>query len=216
MDSGAAWSGSFHVLGHSFGGAVALTAALARPDRVKSLTLYEPTVFSLMRHESARERNLFETILRVQADMRSFIDVGSNERAMSRFVDFWSGAGTWDRKPASQRDRVCPLAAKVVEDFRMLFQAGWRAQEFDRLRMPVLILRGDQSPPAATSAAELLAELIPAARLFTIPNLGHMAPVTHPELIASAVRAHFGASIRPPDCQSRRRGIGLMCNMAEL
>ena len=37
-----------HLAGHSYGGGVALHVALARPDRIASMTLYEPAAFHLL------------------------------------------------------------------------------------------------------------------------------------------------------------------------
>jgi pimeloyl-ACP methyl ester carboxylesterase len=38
-----------HLVGHSYGGGVALHVALARPTRIASLTLYEPSAFHLLK-----------------------------------------------------------------------------------------------------------------------------------------------------------------------
>src|SRR5882757_2546106 len=38
-----------HLVGHSYGGGVALHVALARPERIASLTLYEPSAFHLLK-----------------------------------------------------------------------------------------------------------------------------------------------------------------------
>ena len=38
-----------HLVGHSYGGGVALHVALARPERIASLALYEPSAFHLLR-----------------------------------------------------------------------------------------------------------------------------------------------------------------------
>ena len=46
--------GKVHLVGHSYGGGVALYAALARPDRIASMALYEPTVFHLLRQMGRR------------------------------------------------------------------------------------------------------------------------------------------------------------------
>src|SRR5262249_45929698 len=110
----------FHLIGHSFGGAVALAAALAWPDRVRSLILYEPTAFSLLRRDDTADRALFETIKRVQADMLAFVEAGAQDHAMGRFVDFWNCAPSWHRKPALERDQLAPLATKVIRDFQIL------------------------------------------------------------------------------------------------
>src|SRR3954469_18912850 len=42
----------FALVGHSYGGAIALIAALSQPHRVRALALYEPTLFSLVEAES--------------------------------------------------------------------------------------------------------------------------------------------------------------------
>jgi pimeloyl-ACP methyl ester carboxylesterase len=195
----------FHLIGHSFGGAVALAAALAWPDRVGSLTLYEPTTFSLLRGGSADDQALFETIAAVPTDMRKFRKSGSDDSAMGRFVDFWNGAAVWDRKPAGERATLCRLACKVIADFAMLFDAAWDADAFDRLRCPVLILRGDRSPAVAARVAEVLAARVGNARLQTIEGTGHMAPVSNPEPIAAAILDHLrraGADAERSACRS--------------
>ena len=181
----------FHLVGHSFGGAVALAAALAWPDRVGSLALYEPTVFSLLRDGGSADGELHQAIARVPAAMRRLLDAGSGDGAMGAFVDFWSGKPVWERKPAVERAEFGGLAGKVIEDFRMLFEACWDAHDLARMHWPVLILRGDKSPSAAARVAEVLAARIGHARLETIPGVGHMAPVTNPEPIAAAIADHI-------------------------
>lgn len=46
--------GKVHLVGHSYGGGVALRAAVERPERIASLTLYEPSVFHLLKVMGAR------------------------------------------------------------------------------------------------------------------------------------------------------------------
>ena len=41
------WDGPVHLIGHSYGGALALHLASMRPARIASLILYEPTAFHL-------------------------------------------------------------------------------------------------------------------------------------------------------------------------
>jgi len=199
----------FHLVGHSFGGAVALAAALAWPDRVKSLILYEPTAFSLLRSGGPKDRALFEAVAEVPADMRALRDAGSDDRAMGRFVDFWYGAPVWDGKPAAERAQLSPLAGKVIGDFRVLFDAAWEADAFKRIRFPVLILRGEKSPPVAGRVAEILSTLIGHARLHTVAGAGHMAPVTDPGLIAAAILGNLHSAAdadRPPYRREQRDG----------
>jgi pimeloyl-ACP methyl ester carboxylesterase len=181
----------FHLIGHSFGGAVALAAALAWPERVRSLALYEPTAFSLLRGGDSEDRRLFETVTRVAAEMTEFRNAGADDRAMGCFVDFWHGAPVWAAKPAAERARLSPLAGKVIKDFRVLFEASFEASRTRDVQFPVLILRGETSPPVAGRVAEILAGSIGTARLRTIAGAGHMAPVTGPRAIAAAIQDHI-------------------------
>ena len=79
----------------------------------------------------------------------------------------------------------------MIEDFRLLFEASWDAHDLARMQCPVLILRGDKTPPVAARVAQVLATLIGPARLETIPGFGHMAPVTDPGRIAAAITDHI-------------------------
>ena len=68
-----------HLVGHSFGGAVALKVALERPDLVASLTLYEPAVFHLLNPETGADAKTRKSISRIGRGPRD-----RNENATSR------------------------------------------------------------------------------------------------------------------------------------
>ncbi|HVT55253.1 MAG TPA: alpha/beta hydrolase [Xanthobacteraceae bacterium] len=184
----------FHVIGHSFGGAVALTLALAWPERVKTLTLYEPTAFFVLRNRAGEGRKALDEIVSVAREIKEAAAAGEESDAMSHFVDYWSGPGTWNRLPAAQQEEFSGLVKKVIRDFHALLGEERDAAEFGRLPFPVTILRGAASPLPALRVAEVLAELIPQARLMTLAGVGHMAPVTHPQAVARAVADGFRAA----------------------
>ena len=46
-----------HLVGHSYGGAVALRVAMARPSCIASLSLYEPSAFHLLRELGPTRRD---------------------------------------------------------------------------------------------------------------------------------------------------------------
>ena len=54
-----------HLIGHSYGGGVALHVALAWPDRISSLTLYEPSAFHLLEAMGDRGAAAFAEIAEV-------------------------------------------------------------------------------------------------------------------------------------------------------
>ena len=67
--------GNVHLVGHSYGGAVALEMALRWPERVRSLTLYEPVRFALLLHDGGAlepaGRSILSMGLRISALARA-------------------------------------------------------------------------------------------------------------------------------------------------
>src|SRR5258706_3131492 len=82
------------LVGHSYGAAVALVAALANPGRVRALALYEPTLFALIEAESPAPNDA-EGIRNVVADAGGALDAGNADAAAGHFIDYWMGAGAW-------------------------------------------------------------------------------------------------------------------------
>jgi len=178
----------FHLIGHSFGGAVALAVAMGWPGMVKTLTLYEPSAFFVLRDREGEDRKKFDVIRRLADDMRQYVLEANEARAMAIFVDFWNGAGSWTGMTAEQQTALSKLSKRVVDNFRVAFAEKCNPAEFSKLRMPVTIIKGDASPAVALRTAEVVAEMIPHTRRVTVRNAGHMAPMNEPKLVASAFR----------------------------
>ena len=97
-----AQAGRIHLLGHSYGGAVALQIALRWPDRIKSLTLYEPVRFRLLLDSPAMTPLAYEVIRLARSVQRMAGPAPAD--AAARFVDYWSGDGAWAKtSPARQQ-----------------------------------------------------------------------------------------------------------------
>src|SRR6185503_11378987 len=97
------------LVGHSYGAAVALIAALRDPGRVRALAVYEPTLFSLLDAE-APAPNDAEGIREVVVKAGLALDAGNQDAAAERFIDYWMGAGSWSRTPDA---RKAPIAESV-------------------------------------------------------------------------------------------------------
>src|SRR3546814_6449107 len=92
LDARTGGASDFHLVGHSYGGAVALKIALTRPQRVLSLTLIEPVVFHLLPLAGDDEdMRLYRTILGVRDRLRGAVAAGWPAHGLATFVDFWPG-----------------------------------------------------------------------------------------------------------------------------
>ena len=95
-------AGSVHLVGHSYGGAVALEMALRWPDRVKTLTLFEPVRFALLLADRDHEA-IGQAIVSVGRRIGWHALSGRLEDAAALFVDYWSGPGAWDGLSGTRR-----------------------------------------------------------------------------------------------------------------
>jgi lipase len=177
-----------HLFGHSFGGAVALAAACLWPEHIRSVVVYEPVLFSLLRTGTPEDRGVLLEVARLAREVRSLARHGLPDQAMRQFVDYWNGSGAWERMTAGERWELSRVAGKVSADFQTVVAASLQPEQLSRLQCPVLILSGGRSPTVTTRIADLLAEFMPHARRVTLRQLGHMAPVTHPAATAEHVR----------------------------
>ena len=180
--------GPVHLVGHSYGGAVALKTAARHPDRVLSVAVYEPVLFRLLLDYHPRNATTLD-VLRVGTSIRNAIRRGATADAAERFVDYWSGAGTWSSLSSAQQPVIAARMPEVMRHFDALFGDGLQRTHLGRLDVPVLALTGARTRPPMRRLGELLALAMPQAIHRRVPDAGHMGPITQ----AADVNAQFGA-----------------------
>lgn len=179
---------SFVLVGHSYGAAVALRAAMDHPGRVRALVLYEPTLFSLIEAEGPSP-NAADGIRHAVAAAEAALEAGDNDAAAQAFIDYWMGAGSWRATPAERKPAMAKAMTHVGRWAHALFTEPTPLSDFSRLRIPVLLMTGGRSTPSAQGVATRLLTVLPNAEHHVFPDLGHMAPLTHPERVNPAIEA---------------------------
>lgn len=168
-----------HVIGHSYGGLLALHVALAAPDRVRSLTVFDPVAFGVL--DPARDHDALAILGALDLAWGPHAD--DRERWLRTFVDFWGGAGAWSALRADMRAEFLRVAWVVREGVRTLMEDPTPAATFARIAMPVQLVTGERSPLPARRVVERLAEALPHARVATVPGVGHLGPLTDPAAV---------------------------------
>ena len=180
-----------HLVGHSYGGGVALCAALARPYRVASLALYEPSAFHLLRQMGGPGTEAYAEIAGVAQRVCDGVVSGDYRGAVSCFVDYWNGPGAWQAMPSAVQHTLINWAPKGPLDFQALMNEPTPARAYRRLNFPALIMRGECAPKPSRLIAHWLADMMPRSRLVVIDGAGHMGPLTHAVQVSAAIIRHI-------------------------
>lgn len=176
----------FSLVGHSYGGGIALVGAVIHRQRLRSIALYEPSLFALVERESPSP-NEVDGIRNAVVESVAALGRGDAPGAARCFIDFWMGAGSFDRMP----ERVQAASAESVRDIQdwkdALFDEPTPLAMFVELDVPVLLMVGSKSPLSSRAVAQRLADVLPRVERVELEGLGHMGPVTHPDRVNEVI-----------------------------
>ncbi len=160
------------LVGHSFGGNVALGAAARRPDLVLGVVVYEMPLSWLDWWPGSS----------AGAAAMGVDDPGDAAEAfMRRLV----GDTVWERLPPAKRaERRGEGAAMVAELADLRRRAPWTGEQIDT---PVLALFGEYARPHHRTAMEAMGDLIAGCATAMVPGAGHAGPHTHPDAVAASI-----------------------------
>lgn len=189
--------------GCSVGGAAALDAALAAPDRVAGLVLVGAGLSGHTWPEGMADFLQDRIAAAVPDERRRAYRDGTNDTVLDADVEavadayarFWvAGPG---RDPGAVDPRVWTTAMTML---RQVFQREWTEHPVepgtpqppttDRLAevdVPTLVLNGLADVPALQQVADLLSVGIPGADRIDLPDTGHLAPLERPEHVTAAI-----------------------------
>lgn len=166
------------VVGHSFGGCVALELAARSPERVAAAWVFEPPYLPAL--GDAQPAGLADLGERVTALARS----EAPGAAALAFLDAVRGPGTAGRLPAAARERLALEGRAAVADAALL---GLDPEGLRRIVAPVVLALGGRSRGPYAAAAEALARHVRSLAVERLDDLGHGGPVSQPRDVAAAI-----------------------------
>lgn len=166
-----------HLVGVSYGALVCLEFALSWPERVVSMTLLEPPLFTWLSSDPE-----------YQPWFEKFMAIGSKkgEVPLEEWLPEW--LGLMDARMAAEISPNSPVWPLVEKQAVLIFneEAGWQYSPdqliVQSLDVPTLILNGDRSEPPMQKLGELVAEALPDGEHRYIPGGGHDSHARRPEV----------------------------------
>jgi pimeloyl-ACP methyl ester carboxylesterase len=184
--------GPVHLVGHSYGAGVVLLVAQQAPERVRSLTLIEPPFGSLLPEAGAGLAVEKSTRAAALSQVRTLVDAERHVEAAEHFIDWvQGGAGGFARLPEATRqglhENARTLGPTIAGSQPDVSPASLRG-----LRVPTLVVNGEQTRGYYRLIGEVTASGVPGARLVKLPGCGHMAIVENPSATVELLRGFLG------------------------
>jgi len=165
------------VLGHSFGGRVAVHLAAGFPDQVGALVVSGAPLLPAPRR---RPRPVPAFRLTRRLHRLHLVSDARMERARRRY-------GSADYRAARGVMRDVLVRAVGERDDEQLAQ----------LRCPTTLVWGDDDSAAPLAVARTVAATVADCRLVVCPGAGHLTPLTAPEALRDAVRRALEEQVAP-------------------
>ena len=182
-----------HLVGHSYGGAIALRAALADARPWRSVTLIEPMSVGTLRLMD--DPTMY---LALRGLLLTFFDLmaqGRQREAAGLFVDYWNARpGMFRALPEPVQARLGGVAHHIMRGSRALLADPTDAAALAGLRPPTLLLGMERSVRLMQELMPALAGYLPQATLQRLPGQTHMSLVSDAAPVAGALLAFMGDS----------------------
>jgi pimeloyl-ACP methyl ester carboxylesterase len=191
-----------HLVGNSQGAFISLLAAIRHPEVVRSLVLEEPPVIpllvsfppralELLRLLATRPRSaiaIIQFVLGTVTPATRAFERGEDEKGLEIFLRGVLGAETFgqlsEENAQRSRENISTLRAGMLRDIGF---PDIDDEDVRGVRVPVLLVTGDRSPPVLLRLTDRLEELLPNVDRVEIPKASHIMHEEDPAAVNDAI-----------------------------
>jgi len=175
---------SADIVGHSYGGAIAIAFTLRHPEMVQRLVLAEPAVSGVISNTPENDSLLKESQA-VRVQMKEVFATGNAEQIVKTYAAHVA-PGDFEKATPEERNMLLENVTAFQLDFTSK-RPPFTCEDAQKITLPVLILAGDRSPIGLQRIAETTAQCIRGAKLVKIAQATHWMQLDQPKMFNDAV-----------------------------
>lgn len=165
-----------HLIGHSFGGVVALALALKGTVNISQLTLFEPV--STWVFKSVGDHNMMAQVNAFIQDYRE--SISNNEPYVcGQVINFWGGEGSFEPLPDFIKDGMAALTKNNNRHWTLCENMHHHRSALNALTIPTKLVCGSASNLIAQTIVQHLSHELPNAKQYKIANASHFLVTSH-------------------------------------
>lgn len=180
-----------HLVGHSFGAFTALLTAIDHPERVRSLTLGEPPVMSLLQTVPGGDTMANHFVRNTAIPTAEAFHNNNNEKAASTFISGVMGDSLYFSRLSARNREI--IMANTLETRGSVFTKNLfppvSCEDLKKIKAPVLVLEGERSPLFVISINRELERCLRNSEKATFPNTSHGLQFESPDAFNKTVLA---------------------------
>jgi len=174
-----------HLVGHSFGGVVALALALKGSVTLSQMTLFEPVAAWVL--DCVEDDQASAVVQKFLVEY--FHDVSINKPyACGQVIDFWGGKGAFESLPVFIKDSMEPLIANNVRHWNLCAAIDNKVSDLQNLLVPTRLVCGTKSNPVAHAISDHLNHNIPTSKKYNVEGASHFLVTSHTNECLGALR----------------------------
>jgi pimeloyl-ACP methyl ester carboxylesterase len=179
-----------YLVGHSFGGSVAMKTAARLNGRATKLVLLETNPFYLL--AQAQRHEAFAEAMALHNCIKKYGAIGEWTTAAEAFADYWNGSGSWQDMPPERRAVFADMLKPNFSEWDAVMNETTPAEQWaDLLPRATLQIVDPGTVLPIREISAILRRSCPLWDYAETPGVGHMAPLTRPEVINPLVRAYL-------------------------
>lgn len=183
-----------HFIGHSYGANIVVQLAVSNPEKAKSIVLYEPPIFGLLKRDT-KYQGILSEVATAMATAKTLLEKGEIEKGTIQFIENAAfGESSWktifDKRA---RNTMTASFRTWLDQSNDPERLNIQPEKLNQFMGNITLISGTNSIAAYPAVAQELNSKVDKLRIKTISGAGHGGPVSHPTETLDIILEHIKA-----------------------